>query len=108
MNLLASLLNPMIFPLPEQNVRTMQAPDMRRKEDKRSPAYGKTQSAVLAHLKAARSAQPDQLAEAVGISPECVRRALVALAQEKRVVCVRPAQAGKIRRPSLWKAVDND
>jgi hypothetical protein len=116
MNLLASLINAKPFPLPEQHVRKIRDPDMPRTEDKpeketkppkRGPAYGTVQPAILAYLKTVRSAQPDQIAVAIEIHPDSVRRALRALVKEEKIVCVREAQSGKYRRPALWRVADN-
>ena len=103
--------------LPEKNVRKIRDPDMPRAEDKvkkvavavpkRGPAYGTVQPAILDYLKTVRSAQPDQIANAIGIHPDSVRRALRTLAKEEKIVCVREVLNGKWRRPALWKAADN-
>lgn len=117
MNLLTNLLiHSAPFALPERHICKIRDPDMPRAEDKteketkplkRGPAYGTVQPAILAYLRTVRSAQPDQIAVAIEIHPDSVRRALRALVKEEKLVCVREAQSGKYRRPALWRVADN-
>jgi hypothetical protein len=107
MNLLASLLYSIPAPLPPKPRRIV-APEMRKKEPKplfrrSETTYGTVQPRILAHLQSVGKAEPNEIAEALDLNGDSVRRGIRALHRKKLIVQLRASDVGQ-HVPALWGA----